>query len=141
MDDERSDFSHVEFRNPVTRHFPRREEDTGTPFWRIVGAVFTALCLFGLLQTLIAVVLYRHAVEDLDRRIEALMLKPGESVFASPPVAASAHRPAAPHLPVHPGPIEARRSGFPQACIGGFTSNRVEGGWSQTRQRCAARSE
>ncbi|MGY1409830.1 hypothetical protein ACW5EG_09670 [Luteimonas sp. A611] len=141
MHDERSDFSQVEFRNPVVRHFPRREEDSGTPFWRIVGAVFTALCLFGLLQTLIAVVLYRHAVEDLDRRIEALMPKQGESVFAPPPAPTPAHRPAAPRLPVHPGPIEARRAGFPQACIGGFTSNRVEGGWSQTRQRCTAAGE
>ena len=57
------------------------------------------------------------------------------------PARPTAARPAAARLPVHPGPVEARKAGFPQACIGGFVSNRVEGGWSQTRQRCTAASE
>jgi len=115
---------------------PRREEEFGTPFWRIVGAVFVALWLFGVLQTLIDVVVFRHAIEDLDRRIEALMPKPEESVFAPPPAHVTAPRP-----PAYPGPVAARKGGFPQACIGGFISNRVEGGWNQTRQRCRPASE
>ncbi|NLG59380.1 MAG: hypothetical protein GX538_04355 [Gammaproteobacteria bacterium] len=143
MHDHPVDLSEVRFRNPEVRHIPRREDEAGTPFWRIVGAVFVALCLYGLLQTVVTVALVRHAVKDLERQFHALLSSPDAAAAAPAPVPArpTAARPAAARLPVHPGPVEARKAGFPQACIGGFVSNRVEGGWSQTRQRCTAASE
>lgn len=141
--EERIDFSDVTFRNPDARHVPQREQEPGTPFWRIVGAVFTALCLFGLLHTVVTVIVVRHALDDLNRQIEALMPKQGESVFAPAPpqTQARAPRPAAAPLPAYPGPVYARRAGLQQACIGAFVANRVEGGWSHTRQRCQRSSE
>lgn len=124
---------------------PRREEEVGTPFWRIVGAVFAALCLYGLLQTVVTVALVRHAVKDLERQFQAVLSSPNAAIPApaSAPVTTrtTTPRPAAPRLPVHLGPVEARRAGFSQACIGSYVANRVEGGWSQTRQRCTAASE
>ena len=141
MHDEPVDFSEVRFRNTDVRHIPRREEESGTPFWRIVGAVFTALCLFGLLQTVVAVVVIRQAVEDFNRSIEALVQD--APVFAPAPqsMQAPAPRPTAAPLPAYPGPVYARKAGLQQACIGAFVANRVEGGWSHTRQRCRRSSE
>lgn len=143
MHDEPVDFSQVRFRDTDIRHIPRHEEP-GTPFWRIVGAVFVALCLYGILQTLVTMAVVRHAVKDLERQMQSLFSEP-----ASPgaPAAAATHpytpapRPATPALPGYAGPVDARRAGQSQACIGGFVSNRVEGGWSQTRRRCRALSE
>lgn len=142
MHDDPVDFSQVRFRDTDIRHIPRREE-VGTPFWRIVGAVFVALCLYGILQTLVTMAVVRHAVKDLERQMHALLSEPAPA----PPAAAPTYRhrpaprPAAPPLPGYAGPVEARRVGYTQACIGGFVSNRIEGGWSQTRQRCRATSE
>ena len=143
MHDDPVDLSEVRFRNPDIRHVPRREEEVGTPFWRMVGAVFVALCLYGLLQTLVTVALVRHAVKDLERQVHVLLSSPDAAVSASAPIPArtTTPRPIASRLPVHLGPVEARKAGFAQACIGGFVSNRVEGGWNQTRQRCTAASE
>ncbi len=143
MHDDPVDLSEVRFRNPDVRHIPRREEEAGTPFWRMVAAVFVALCLYGLLQTLVTVALVRHAVKDLERQFHTLLASPDAAVPAPAPVPArtTTPRPTAPRLPAHPGPVAARRAGLAQACIGGFVSNRVEGGWSQTRQRCTAASE
>lgn|GEM_PF-2304573 len=143
MQDDPVDLSEIRFQSPGIRHFPRREEETGTPLWRIVGAVFVALCLYGLLQTLVTVALVRHAVKDLDRQLHALLSNPGSASAAPAPIPTrtTTPRPSAPRLPAYLGPVEARRAGFTQACIGGFVSNRVEGGWSQTRQRCTAASE
>ncbi|MDH5829563.1 hypothetical protein QFW80_03390 [Luteimonas sp. M1R5S18] len=143
MHDDPVDFSQVRFRDTDVRHLPRREEAQGTPFWRIVGAVFVALCLYGLLQTLVTVAVVRHAVKDLERQLHALLSEPAPSAPAAPPAYhhAPAPRPATPPLPAYAGPVEARRAGHARACIGGFVSNRVEGGWSQTRRRCTATSE
>jgi hypothetical protein len=140
--EDRSDVSRVEFRNPDVRYRPRRERESGTPFWRIVGAVLTALCLFGLLQTLIAIAVIRQTMEEFNRSIEALVPR-GAPVAtpAPPPAQPPARRQASPSLPAYSGPVEARRSGMPRACIGGFIAERVEGGWSQARQRCTAVSE
>lgn len=137
------DLSEVRFRNPDVRHVSRREKEVGTPFWRMVGAVFVALCLYGLLQTLVTVALVRHAVKDLERQFHTLLSSPNASVVAPAPIPTrtTTSRRTAPHLPVHPGPIEARRAGLAQACVGGFVTSRVEGGWSQTRQRCTATSD
>lgn len=148
MHDDPVDLSEVRFRNPDVRHFPRREEEAGTPFWRIVGAVFVALCLYGLLQTLVTVALVHHAMKDLERQFQALLTSqpaswptPAPSPTHSPTHRPPVSRPSAPRLPAYPGPVEARKTGFPQACIGGYISNRIEGGWSQTRQRCVAAGE
>ena len=142
MQDDSVDLSEIRFRSPGIRHVPRREEEGGTPFWRIVGAVFVALCLYGLLQTLVTVALVRHAVKDLERQFHALLSSPEAPPAPAPtPTRTTTQRPIAPRLPVYLGPVEARRAGFAQACIGGFVSYRVEGGWSQTRQRCTPASE
>lgn len=143
MQNEPVDLSEIRFGSPGVRHIPRREEEAGTPFWRIVGAVFVALCLYGLLQTLVTVVLVHHAVKDLEQQFHALLSSLDAASPAPAPIAArtTTPRPSAPRLPAYLGPVEARRAGFTQACIGGFVSNRVEGGWSQTRQRCTAASE
>ena len=42
MHDHPVDLSEVRFRNPEVRHIPRREDEAGTPFWRIVGAVYVS---------------------------------------------------------------------------------------------------
>ncbi len=145
MDDGRIDFSQVRFRNPDVREPARREQETGTPFWRIVGAVFVALCLYGLLQTVVTVLVVRHAVEELERQFQVLLpdaRTQGGGAGATPAAARSAaRRPGAHALPAFPGPVAARRDGRAQACIGGYVSQRVDGGWSQTRQRCSAASE
>jgi hypothetical protein len=142
VNEDRSDVSRIEFRNPDVRYRPRRERESGTPFWRIVGAVFTALCLFGLLQTVVAIAVIRQAMDDFNRSVEALVPRVSPATApASPPTQTVPRRRAVPSLPAYPGPIEARRAGLPQACIGGFVSDRIEGGWSQTRQRCMRSSE
>lgn len=143
MHDDPIDLSEVRFRNPDIRHVRRREEESGTPFWRIVGAVFLALCLYGLLQTLVTVAVVRHAMKDLERQFHALMSSANAAVHlpASTSTRTTTPRPSAPRLPAHMGPVAARRAGSTQACIGGYISKRVEGGWSQTRQRCRAASE
>ena len=142
MHDDPVDFSQVRFRDTDIRHIPRRAEEAGTPFWRMVGAVFVALCLYGILQTLVTIAVVRHAVKDFERQLQALLSEPAPSAPATATQAyAPARRPVAPPLPAYPGPVRARRAGHAQACIGGFVSNRIEGGWSQTRQRCRAISE
>lgn len=142
MHDDPVDFSQVRFRDTDIRQLPRREE-AGTPFWRIVGAVFVALCLYGILQTLVTMAVVRHAVKDLERQMQTLFAEPASPGVpaAAAPTYTPAPRPAAPALPGYAGPVDARRAGQAQACIGGFVSNRVEGGWSQTRRRCRALSE
>ena len=141
MDDDKIDFSNVRFRDEEVRHFSRREE-AGTPFWRIVGAVLTALVLYGVLQSLVTVMLVRHAVGELEQKIVSLMAIP--SIQANEPrpqqPRAGLPAPVRPH-PAYLGPVEARKAGQGQACIGGYVSHRVEGGWSQSRQRCRPVSE
>src|SRR5690606_41403668 len=112
------------------------------PFSRGARAVFTPLALDGLLQPLATVAVVRHAVKDLERQLHALLSEPAStSMPATAPAYTPAPRPAVPRLPAHVGPVEARKAGHSQACIGGFVSNRVEGGWSQTRPRCTRSSE
>lgn len=117
-----------------------RPMETGTPFWRIVGAVFVALCLFGVLQIVLGLIVYRVAMKEVERVVQQWQR---EAAVISSDVQATPRRTVrqAPRLPAFPGPIAARKTGTAQACIGGYVSNRLSDGWSQTRVRCRASTQ
>jgi len=64
------DLDRVNFRQ--RRHLPPSVTEQGTPFWRIVGAVLTALLLFGVIQAVIAYAMYRHALSEAERILSTL---------------------------------------------------------------------
>ncbi|TDK23380.1 hypothetical protein E2F46_10690 [Luteimonas aestuarii] len=132
----------LRFRN---RRGQLKAHDAGTPFWRIVWAVFTALCLFGLLQIAIGIVAYRAVMAGIERstaewrRELAALIEPHPVRLATSPDPTSAPRAA--YLPAIPGPIEARRRGDDTACIGGRISQRLPDGWTQSSTRCRASTQ
>ena len=139
------DLDRVNFRQ--RRHLPPSVTEQGTPFWRIVGAVLTALLLFGVIQAVIAYAMYRHALSEAERILSTL--KPPQVVLSQPGLAqtqpsaiANPTKRTSPHQwPGISGPVEARRRGEARACINGRVSIRLSSGWDQTSARCRAVSE
>ena len=109
-----------------------RDGEGGTPFHRIFFAVLFALIVYGLLQAAVVALYARAAAKEFTRQVEAMATPQRQPDDAQP------HRAVRPHLPSLPGPVQAKRDGKPQACIGGFIAHRLESGWDQGNDRCVA---
>lgn len=138
----------LQFRNRRERHrqYPHQG---GTPFWRIVGAVFVALCLFGVLQAILVAIVYSRAKSDLEDLVAgweaetAAIARQADAAREQIDKCVSVPRrqTARPRPPGMAGPVEARRLGYASACIGGRVSKRLPSGWDQGEERCTALSD
>lgn len=118
-------------------------DEGGTPFWRIVGAVFLALVLYGLLEAVVTSIVVRRATSEMEGELQRMEAQFQRSILSSVDTSMPQRRQSSQELalPGYFGPIEARRSGMTQACINGRVSDRLPSGWSQTSVRCRAVSE
>ncbi|MBV2210290.1 MAG: hypothetical protein KUL77_12100 [Thermomonas sp.] len=126
-------------RKPFTR-----DDEGGTPFWRIFGAVLAALIVHSLLQAAVVALAARSAADSFNESLKEVTSQLEQAAPVQP-----ASLPTSPYrsdqqpnrYPSMMGPVQAMQKKAAFACVNGKVTRIGGGTFDQSNERCSAYSE